>query len=276
VSERTYPHGVSCWVDLAAPDPEAAGQFYGGLFGWTLTNAMPPGAGPPYLVATLDELGVSAIAPGSGPTAIWNTYIAVDDADAAVAAIQAGGGTLTSGPEDAGPGGRTASVTDPAGAPFRLWQARRRPGAQLVNVPGAWNFSDLHTSAPERVLPFYTAVFGWVTADLGAGAVLQVPGYGDHLAATVDPGIRERQASAPAGFADVIGALVIQDADLPADWHVTFSVADRDESAAVAEKLGGTVLTSSDATWSKKARIRDPQGAEFSISQFSPPVDEVS
>jgi hypothetical protein len=53
-----------------------------------------------------------------------------------------------------------------------------------------------------------------------------VPGYGDHPAATVDPGIVERPASAPAGFADVIGGLVVIGGDRTPHWHVTSTVAD--------------------------------------------------
>jgi predicted enzyme related to lactoylglutathione lyase len=41
---RTYPHGVPSWVDTEQPDPDAARRFYAELFGWTLTEAMPPGA----------------------------------------------------------------------------------------------------------------------------------------------------------------------------------------------------------------------------------------
>ena len=54
-------------------------------------------------------------------------------------------------------------------------------------------------------------------------------------------------------------------------WHVTFTVADRDDSAATAERLGATVVSSSDNMWTKDALVRDPQGAEFTVSQFTPP-----
>jgi hypothetical protein len=103
-----------------------------------------------------------------------------------------------------------------------------------------------------------------------AGTMIQVPGYGDHLAATVDPGIDERQASAPPGFADVIGGVLVT-ADEPPHWHVTFTVADRDDSAATAERLGATVLRSAGSAWTRDALLRDPQGAEFTVSQFTPP-----
>ncbi len=122
---------------------------------------------------------------------------------------------------------------------------------------------------------FYGPLFGWVTADLGPGAgrMIRVPGYGDHLAATVDPGIHERQASAPPGFADAIGWVVQVPAGEPARWHVTFTVADRDASVALAERLGATVVSSADDVWTRNALLRDPQGAEFTVSQFTPPGD---
>jgi hypothetical protein len=51
---------------------------------------------------------------------------------------------------------------------------------------------------------------------------------------------------------------------------VTFAVADRDESVATAERLGATVVSSEDTDWTKAAVIRDPQGAELTLSQFTP------
>ena len=117
---------------------------------------------------------------------------------------------------------------------------------------------------------FYEQVFGWVFVDMGFATMIQVPGYGDHLAATVDPGIHERQASAPPGFADVIGGITPA-GELDPHWHVTFTVADRDESVALAESLGGTVLGVDDTDWTRQATIRDPQGATFTASQFTPP-----
>jgi uncharacterized protein len=102
--------------------------------------------------------------------------------------------------------------------------------------------------------------------------MIRRPGYGDHLAATVDPGIQERQAgiSAPPGFADAIGWLVPL-ASGHDHWRITFTVASRDESATTAEKLGATVISSDDTEWTKTALIRDPQGAELTLSQFTPP-----
>jgi predicted enzyme related to lactoylglutathione lyase len=250
------------------------------LFGWTFENAIPPDAPGYYLIARLGGLDVAAIGmPESESAASWNTYIAVDDADAIARAVTEAGGQVVRSPEDVGPAGRRADVIDPSGAAFRAWQARRRPGAQVVNVPGAWNFSDLHTSDPVGAKAFYGGVFGWEADDFdfgdGQGAAMwRRPGYGDHLAATVDPDIRNRQAavSAPPGFADAIGWLAsLQKGEAP-HWHVTFAVADRDDAVASALRLGATDVSGPvDTDWTKAAVVRDPQGATFTLSQFTPP-----
>jgi uncharacterized protein len=270
--ERSYPAGVPCWVDTDQPDVDAARDFYAGLFGWEFSDAIPADAPGTYLIATLDGAAAAAIGPADQATAAWNTYIAVDDADVAATSVRAAGGTVTVEPVDAGPGGRLAGCTDPRGAHFRLWQPRRRLGAQVANAPGSWNFSDLHTADAAAAEAFYAPLFNWEFNDVGFATMIRRPGYGDHLAATIDPGIRDRQdgISAPPGFADAIGWLVPLDEGRD-HWHVTFTVADRDESASVAEKLGATVISAEDTEWTKTALIRDPQGAELTLSQFTPP-----
>jgi predicted enzyme related to lactoylglutathione lyase len=263
---RTYPAGVTSWVDVEVPDPEAAQAFYAGLFGWTFEQVSPD-----YAIAELDGHDVAGIGRGSEATA-WNTYVAVDDADDVAARVRQHGGRVAHGPDPAGESGRSVVCADPAGVPFRLWEAGRRPGAQLVNSPGSWNFSNLLAADPAASVDFYSKVFGWGVDDIGFGLMIRRPGYGDHLAATVDPGIHERQAaiSVPPGFADAIGWVNPAGDEAP-HWHVDFTVADRDATAARAEQLGGTVLRRTDTDWTREALIRDPQGAEFTASQFTPP-----
>jgi predicted enzyme related to lactoylglutathione lyase len=271
---RTYPAGVTCWIDTNQPEVDAALEFYGGLFSWTFDEATPPDAPQRYVIAQLAGRDAGAIAgprkPGESGGAVWSTYVAVDDVDAATDRLVSLGAAEVMAPVDAGPGGRTATLTDPEGAELRLWQARRRLGAQVANEPGAWNFSDLHTADPTAATGFYAQAFGWSLDDLGYATAIRVPGYGDHLESTVDPDIRTRQASAPEGFEDVIGGLApTADGETP-HWHVTFTVADRDESAAAVERLGGTVLSSGQDDWTRNALVRDPAGAQFTVSQFAP------
>src|SRR6202790_2492973 len=244
MTKRTYPQGVPCWVDTEQPDVEAATEFYGGIFGWTFEDAMPPGAAGRYVIAKLNGQDVGAIAGPRRGAAAWNTYVSVDDADAAAQRLVSAGATVRSAPADAGEGGRGEVLTDPEGTEFRIWQARRRSGAQVVNRPGAWNFSDLHATDPRAAIAFYEEAFGWQVADLGFATMIRQPGYSDHLEATVDPDIRVRQSGvvAPPGFEDAIAWLVPTARDEPSRWHVSFTVADRDQAVADAERLGAQIL----------------------------------
>jgi predicted enzyme related to lactoylglutathione lyase len=273
VIRRSYPPGVPCWVDTQQPDVEAAMAFYGGLLGWEFEDAASPGATGRYVIAKLDGQEAGAIAgPGTGVPA-WHTYVAVDDADAAARHLLSIGATLKSAPVDAGSGGVQAVLVDPQGAEFRIWQAGERPGAQAVNLPGGWNFSDLHTTDMEAAAAFYAKAFHWQFDDLGFGTMIRCPGYGDHLEATVDPNIRVRQSgdAVPRGFEDAVAWLAhAEDGEKPR-WHVTFTVADRDQAAMDAERLGGHILGQDDTQWTRTVLIRDPGGAVFTASQYTPP-----
>jgi hypothetical protein len=164
-----------------------------------------------------------------------------------------------------------AIFTDPAGAAFSVWQAGNHRGAQLVNEPGTWNWSLLHTADPAAAAAFYGEVFGW-EVDVGDGpAMVRRPGYAEFLERS-DPGLRERHAEhgAPEGFSDAI-AWIVADEGQPR-WEVTFSVADADSVARLAETRGGTVVTAPhDTEWTREADLRDPEGATFTISAFRPP-----
>jgi uncharacterized protein len=275
---RTYPEGVTCWVDIEEADVEEAARFYGVLFDWTFIETEPKLR---YLVTRLegqDAAGIGHLSATDNPlvrSPAWNTYISVRDIDEAAARIVAAGGRITEPASNLAEAALTASCVDTEGIPFRLWQATGRPGAQAANTPGAWNFSDLHTADPEAATAFYTRVFGWKFDDLGFATMIRLPGYGDHLAATSDPGIYERQSGdqVPPGFADAFGWLATAQEAQPPHWHVTFTVADRDDSAEAAEQLGATVLSTADTDWTRDALIRDPQGAVFTLSQYSPLSD---
>ena len=277
VPKRTYPAGVPCWVDSQQPDMAAAMRFYGGLLGWEFdAGAAPPGDTGSYAIARLggEEAGaISGLGTGIHGVAVWNTYIAVDDADAAVRHLLSAGASLKSAPADVGAGGIRAVLADPEGVEFRIWEPRERPGAQAVNLPGGWNFSDLHTAHTDAAADFYARAFGWQFDRLDFGTMIRRPGYGDHLEATVDPDIRARQSgdAVPAGFADAVGWLAPAAAGERPHWHVTFTVADRDQAVREAERLGGHVLGQDDTEWTRTALIRDPGGAVFTASQFTPP-----
>lgn len=215
VPERDgYIHGVPCAVDTVHPDPEAAVDFYGGLFGWEFEDVMPPDSPRRYFVARLRGLDVAAVGslPEDGPQrAMWNTYFWVDSADEIASKIADAGGQIVSEPVDVPPNaGRTAVFTDPEGASFRVWQAKENRGAQLVNEPGSLNLNGLNTRDVAGAKAFYGSVFGWRTVTLGAGLEMwTLPGFGDFLERD-NPDLRKQmaKADAPRGFEDVVGTQI--------------------------------------------------------------------
>lgn len=265
MSEREhYEPGVPCWVDTAQPDVDSAVSFYSELFGWEVVG---PGEmpGPPpgrYFVARTrgrDVAGVSSLPEGAAPA--WNTYIAVDSADAAAERVRDAGGAVIVAPFDAPPAGRMAVVADPTGAAFCLWEGHDRSGAQVVNEPSAWSMSMLSTNDLAGASAFYETVFGWKAerVDFGGAEItlFRLPGYVGG----------EPHQPVPR---DVVGVMTPLKANgTGPHWSVDFWIRDADGAAATAAKLGGTVVAGPyDNAGFRSAMIRDPQGAMFSVSQL--------
>ena len=296
-----YIAGVPCWVDASQPDPDAALEFYGALFGWEFEDAM-PGEEAQYFVARgetasssiFDTTGakqggdvaaVRSVPEAAPPVAMWNTYFWVESADETATKVRDAGGKVAVEPFDFLDFCRTAVFTDPEGAAFSVWEARKHKGARLVNDPGAVVFNGLNTRDAEKAKPFYESVFGWRTLSIGGGGEgWALPGYGDYLEREHHPGLREQmgQAGAPEGFEDAVGSInPIPDdqPDTPAHWSVTFSVDDADGTAQKVTELGGKVLAPPfDAPWStptytiRVTVLADPQGATFAASKFIPKI----
>jgi uncharacterized protein len=118
------PGGLT-WEDLRSTDPAAAQSFYGGVFGYEFHEL--PMAGADYSTfhlsgdpAPLGGMG-GMMGAAEGTPSHWLVYLSVADADAAVATVEAHGGSVVAPAFDS-PFGRMAVVADPAGAVFYLAQ----------------------------------------------------------------------------------------------------------------------------------------------------------
>jgi hypothetical protein len=281
-----YPAGVPCWVDTAQPDPEAAVSFYSGLFGWEFEDRMPADSPGRYFVAQLRGRDVAAVGSqpeGLPPTPAWNTYVWVDGADEAAAKAKDAGGLVLVEPFDVLDAGRMAMLADPEGAPFCVWQAEEHKGAQLVNEPGTWNFSELNTRDPDGAEAFYGALFGWElqTFDAGEGAFsfwrLPATATTSRSAIPTCAAARRRtarpRASRTPSPRSCPSPATAPRRTPPAHWSITFAVDDADAVADTAAKLGGKVLAPPfDAPYVRMTVVSDPQGAVFTASRYMPPT----
>ncbi len=175
----SYVQGTPNWIDLSATDQDAAKDFYGELFGWTFDDQ--PMSDGVYSMALKDDglVGAISVLPpdlaAQHSPAMWNTYLAVDDVDAALARVDAAGGKTVMAAFDVTDAGRMAFIIDPTGAPLALWQAGNHIGATLVNESGSFIWNDLRTDDVGGAAAFYEAVFGLTRrrAGVGRGAVHQ-------------------------------------------------------------------------------------------------------
>ncbi len=279
-----YIPGVPCWIDTSQPEPEAAVDFYSGLFGWEFEDVMPPDSEGKYFIARIrggDVAAVGSQPEGAPPMATWNTYIWVENADETASKATEAGGKAVVEPFDVMDAGRMAVLGDPEGAVFCVWQAKQHKGARIVNEPGSLNFNGLNTRDAESAKRFYGSVFGWQTLTLPGGFELwTLPGYGDYLERD-NPGIRQRVAEmgGTPGFEDVVASIqpiADEQQDVPAHWSVQFMVDDADAIAQKATELGGKVLVPPfDAPWARITGIADPGGAAFLASKFEPENKDV-
>ncbi|MEU7135886.1 VOC family protein [Streptomyces sp. NPDC046261] len=243
--------GTPCWTSLLVHDLEATKEFYGSLFGWTYYSPGPRQLGP-YVRATLDGRNVAGIgelpADRQLPNA-WTTYLASDDADVCAEWIRCSGGTVGVGPLAAEEAGRLVLATDPAGAPFGVWQGKRLLGPRPTGTPGTegtpvWHELVTHDAA--AVLKFYRALFGYETKVAGA---VDCDVFTLHVDGRPVASIRGAGPSL-----------------LHPHWMTYFEVADVDATVRRVAELGGRVLSGPRETPAgRAATVADPEGAAFTL-----------
>ena len=115
--------GHVVWHELLTTEPEAAVKFYGELFGWSETRALPmPDAGAYHIYGAAGrELGGIFTPPKGYPRPPhFLYYVHVTDLDAATERITKAGGEVWMGPMPIPDGERIVQATDPQGALFAL------------------------------------------------------------------------------------------------------------------------------------------------------------
>lgn len=253
-----YPDGVFSWVDLGTTDPEAAKVFYGELFGWSFQD-IPTDSGTVYSMAQLEGYNVAGLGPldpgmqEQGVPPFWSSYVKHDDVDTVAARAAEAGGNVMFPPFDVMDAGRMTTIQDPTGAIFGVWQPGNHIGAQLVNMPNALTWNELHTPDIDAARDFYGAVFAW-TYDVDEN---------DYVVSKVDDRMQ-------AGMMQ----MTEQMKGVPPHWSVYFLVEDIDATAVRIGELGGSILVSptSAGQVGRFLVAQDPQGAVFSAIEYAGPA----
>ncbi|WP_026453136.1 VOC family protein [Saccharomonospora iraqiensis] len=255
------PPGTPCWVELAAVDEPTARRFYGELFGWDFhVKRDPVATNRRYTLALRDGIEVAGLyqaAPGQ-PTG-WSVHLSVVNAASSVGWVEHLGGTVRLGPVDIPDRGTVLHATDPAGTPVVLWQPPE--GWSLGSgIPGTLSGVDLNTPDAESTDGFYRRLFAFTSEQIGRDGI-------DYAEWRLGPRA-------------VLYRCVLDPEPGPPTaphWMTYFAVEPArgaDATAGHAMMLGGDVITEPYDTQSgRTATLADPDGALFSVTDHSRPVD---
>ena len=252
-----HPAGSFCWIELHTTDQPAAKNFYSALFGWKADD-MPMGPNDFYTIWKLEGRDAAAgctLRPEErqhGVPPHWMIYIAVDNADAAVAKAQQLGGTALAPAFDVMDAGRMAVIQDPTGAVFCPWQAKRNTGIGIAAVHGSLCWADLSTPDVKRASDFYAGFFGWEIS--------------------ADPKYKSGYLHIKNGetFIGGIPPAAYRQPGTPPHWLAYFLVVDVDASASKAKGMGANLYVPPMTVEGvgRMAIMADPQGAVFAV--FTP------
>lgn len=106
------------YLELPVADTTSAKRFYGAAFGWAFSDF-----GPTYAATTSGDSDLGFQADPAQKTASPLPVIEVDDLNAALAAVERAGGSVTL-PIFAFPGGRRFHFRDPDGHELAVMQPR--------------------------------------------------------------------------------------------------------------------------------------------------------
>jgi predicted enzyme related to lactoylglutathione lyase len=246
---QAKPAGTPTWIDLMAPDVDAARAFYQAVFGWEYDIGGPEFGG--YTTARLGSrmtAGLMGPQPEAPPMpAAWGLYFASDNIETDVARAMELGAKVLYPTMAVGDFGTMVTCADPTGATFSFWQAGSHVGTQVTDEPGSATWYELYTSNAKQARDFYTAVLGATADPMPGGLEYYVLKHGEKMLAgimQIDPSWGEFHPQ----------------------WITYFSVASADETVALVTRHGGKQMGNiDDSPFGRIAALMDPGGAAFKI-----------
>jgi predicted enzyme related to lactoylglutathione lyase len=248
---QAKPAGTPTWIDLMAPDIDAARAFYHAVFGWEYDIGGPEFGG--YTTARLGQrmtAGLMGPQPGAPPMpAAWSLYFATDNIEADLARAVELGAKVVSPAMAVGDFGSMAVCEDPSGAAYSFWQAGSHVGSQVTDEPGSTTWFELYAPNAKQARDFYTAMLK-ATADPAPGGLeYYVLKHGDKM----------------------LGGIMQIDpswGDFRPQWITYFAVANAEQTVALVKEHGGKALSKiDDSPFGRNVALSDPGGAYFKIVQ---------
>jgi predicted enzyme related to lactoylglutathione lyase len=160
--------GKIIWRDLLTNDPAASQRFYGELFGWEFEKIGEASNLRSNSAYTLIRHNGKLIGGMVDTVALnnrrdisqWVVLMSVEDLDARVAGVKAGGGEIVAPPTDLQARGRLALVRDAEGALLGLLETRDGDPQDSEPEIGGFLWDELWTTDVQNAGAFYSAIAG--------------------------------------------------------------------------------------------------------------------
>jgi predicted enzyme related to lactoylglutathione lyase len=153
--------GSFCTAVLRTRDPERAAAFYNRLVGWT-TRDISGTTG--HRLLQFDGKTVASLHQITEGDDLWVPHVSIENVEPTVADALLLGAALVDTVDIPGLA-RLATLRDPEGAVFGLWQPAPHQGAQVTDEVGSlWWIEVLSNNVP-GALEFYRRLFGWTSVD---------------------------------------------------------------------------------------------------------------
>jgi len=239
--------GNIVWHELLTSDMQGAGTFYQQLFGWEIQPL-----GEAYGLVHHNGRAIAGIAQkrDAGKSALWLSFMSVDDVDATVSRVKAGGGDILLPATNLPGRGRVAVVADNQGVVFGL--IRSSNGDPEPRKPGLndWLWREVWSQDRAATEKFYADTFDMRLV---------------HTAiANTDYRYFAHAGKPRIGLVDApaVGTAQV--------WMVYVRVADPEATAKQAEALGGSVLLAPDQEIraDSVAVIADPTGGVLVVQKW--------
>jgi uncharacterized protein len=158
---ESHTPGSFCTSVLRTRDLQRAAAFYNALGGWTVE----PVAGTrQHVLMLFDGKTVASLQDVFEGQDEWVPHVSVTDIERLVADAIALGGTLVD-TSDANGFARLATLRDPEGALFGLWQPAPHQGAELMEDVGSLWWPEVLSRDVETARVFYGRLFDWQSHD---------------------------------------------------------------------------------------------------------------
>jgi predicted enzyme related to lactoylglutathione lyase len=239
---ESHRPGSFCTTVLRTRDPQRAAAFYHALGGWTIE---PVASTRQHFLMLFDGKIVASVQAVFDERDEWVPHVSVLDSERVTARALELGAVLVETLDVAG-FARLATLRDPEGALFGLWQAAPHQGAQLKEDIGSLWWLEVMSRDIETARRFYGRLFDWQSHD----TVFQP----FHSYTVFKRGEAQEGGLMP----------LDPEWDLNPTWNSIFAVSDCDAALEKANRLGAsTTFVHTVPTAGRIGGLRDPGGASL-------------